>query len=192
MTTKPQLNESDFRRAASNLLCDIPAIKTVAEVESRGDGFYDDGFPTILFERHVFSKKTGGRFDRSHPEISNREPGGYGKPGANQRRKFNLAFSLDPTAAMMACSWGKFQIMGFNYAVCGFASVGEFVDAMKESEGRHLDAFVAFVIKNNLAGPLRRHEWARFAAGYNGAGYRKNNYDGKMKVAFAKFNAALH
>jgi hypothetical protein len=186
--TKPQLTEQDFQRAADILGCDVPAIKAVAEVESKGDGFYDDGFPTILFERHVFAKKTGGRFNRSHPEISSWTPGGYGPAGGNQRRKFNIAFRLDPIAAMLACSWGKFQVMGFNYRVCGFDDVGSFVDAMKESEGRHLDAFVAYIIKNNLAGPLRRHDWKRVAAGYNGAGYRKNRYDEKMAAAFDKYN----
>lgn len=30
---------------------------------------------------------------------------------------------------MKSCSWGKFQIMGFNYEDCGFSTVGAFVDA---------------------------------------------------------------
>jgi hypothetical protein len=113
--------------------------------------------------------------------------GNYGAGGANQRRKFNAAFALDPEAAMKACSWGKFQILGSNYAVCGYKTVGEFVDAMKESEGKQLDAFVAFVIGNKLDGHLRNKAWAKFARGYNGAGYAKNKYDVKMATWYAKF-----
>lgn len=183
---KPKLSNTDFCRAAKRLRCEVAAIKSVAHVESRGEGFYADGFPVILFERHIFRKYTQGRYNRTHPHLSG-PAGNYGAAGQNQRNKFNEAFALNPDAAMKACSWGKFQIMGFNHADCGFASVGAFVDAMKESEGRHLDAFVEFVIHNGLARPLRLKEWAALARGYNGAGYAKNRYDAKMASAYTRF-----
>lgn len=162
-------------------------IETVAEVESRGEAFYDDGFPVILFERHKFRKFTEGKFNKSHPAISG-PAGNYGKPGQNQQNKFNRAFALDPIAAMKSCSWGKFQIMGFNYAMCGYDSVGDFVDAMKESEGKQFDAFVNFVISAGLADELRAHKWEAFAEGYNGPDYKKNDYHNKLPKAFAKFS----
>lgn len=186
----PQLTDADFRRAAKRLRCEVAAIKAVSFVESRGNGFYSDGFPTILFERHIFRKYTQGRYNRTHPHLSG-SAGNYGAAGQNQRNKFNEAFSLNPRAAMMACSWGKFQIMGFNHTACGFSTVGAFVDAMKESEGRHLDAFVEFVISNSLEKFLRKLDWASFANGYNGEGYRKNKYDTKMAAAYRRFAAQL-
>lgn len=182
-----KLTESDFITAARKLKAEVPVIKAVASVESRGQGFYADGFPVLLFERHKFSQFTGGKYKSSHPHLSG-AAGGYGAPGLNQRRKFNEAFELNPIAAMKSCSWGLFQIMGFNHAACGFDTVGEFVDAMKESEGRQLLAFADFVIKNKLADKLRRKDWAGFAKGYNGAGYRKNKYDEKMAAAYKKFS----
>lgn len=183
-----KLTEQDFERAAKKLKCEVASIKAVAEVESRGNGFYASGFPVILFERHIFRKYTNGRYNKSHPHLSG-PAGNYGAAGRNQIRKFNGAFALDPIAAMKSCSWGKFQIMGFNHAVCGYETVGEFVDAMKESEGKHLDAFVEFVIANKLAGHLRTKDWASFAKGYNGAGYRKNAYDTKMASAYKRYSA---
>ena len=186
---KPKLTDADYCRAAKTLRCDVSTIKAVAEVESRGEGFYEDGFPVILFERHKFHKFTNGRFDSDYPEISNPVAGGYGAGGANQRRKFSLAFGLDPIAAMKSCSWGKFQIMGFNYDKCGFPSVGKFVDAMKESEGRQLDAFVQFLIHAGLAERFRAKDFEGIAAGYNGAGYKKNHYDTKMAAADKKYAA---
>ena len=180
-----KLTEQDFERAAKKLKCEVASIKAVAEVESRGNGFYASGFPVILFERHIFRKYTNGRYNKSHPHLSG-PAGNYGAAGRNQIRKFNEAFALDPIAAMKSCSWGKFQIMGFNHAVCGYETVGEFVDAMKESEGKHLDAFVEFVIANKLAGHLRTKDWASFAKGYNGAGYQKNKYDTKMANAYKR------
>lgn len=183
---KEKLNNNDFCRASKKLKCEPAAIKAVANTESAGNGFYTDGFPVILFERHLFRKFTDGKYNKTHPHLSG-PAGNYGKPGQNQRNKFNEAFALDSEAAMKACSWGKFQILGSNYKVCGFNNVGSFVDAMKESEGKHLDAFVAFVIGNNLDDELRKHNWAGFARGYNGAGYKKNKYDTKMATAYAKF-----
>lgn len=202
---KPKITESDLCRAAKRLRTSTAEVETVGEVESRGEPFYPDGFPVILFERHKFysfaprtlvadpADEEGGKIPlrdlwyRQHPSICNPKSGGYGKAGQNQKNKFNLAFSLDPVAAMKSCSWGKFQIMGFNHGMCGYDTVGEFVDAMKESEGKQLDAFVSFVISAGLADELRNHQWARFARGYNGAGYKENDYDTKLEKAFEKY-----
>jgi hypothetical protein len=184
--SKPSLTNSDFCRAAKRLRCDVAAIKAVASIESAGNGFYGDGFPVILYEKHLFRKFTQGRYNATYPELSG-AAGGYGKAGANQIRKFNQAFALNPDAAMKACSWGKFQILGMNHAVCGYKTVGAFVDAMKESEGKQLDAFVSFVIGNKLDAHLRNHDWARFARGYNGAAYAKHGYDIKIGRAYVKF-----
>jgi hypothetical protein len=79
--------------------------------------------------------------------------------------------------------------MGFNHEACGFSTVGAFVDAMKESEGRQLDAFVSFVIHNKLNQYLRSHNWSKFARGYNGEGYEKNDYDNKMANAWLRYNS---
>ena len=67
---KPKLQEKDFQKAAKALNCDVAAIKAVAEVESKQDGFLPTDEPIILFERHIFSKLTKGIFDTSNPNIS--------------------------------------------------------------------------------------------------------------------------
>lgn len=185
--SKPKLTNEDYCRASKRLRCDVAAVKAVASVESASNGFYDDGFPVILFERHLFKKHTGGRFTAKYPAISG-PAGNYGAAGQHQRNKFNLAFSLDSEAAMKACSWGKFQILGENHHVCGYSTVGAFVDAMKAGEPQQLDAFVSFVIGNHLAEHLRNRDWKAFARGYNGAGYRKNAYDTKLATAYARFS----
>jgi len=187
-TASKILNEDDYREAAALLNCDVAAIKAVAEVESRGAGFLPDGRPKILFERHKFSKDTGGRYDATHPGISNRSPGGYGAGGTHQWDRFDEAAALDETAAIRSCSWGKFQLMGFNFTVCGFASVKDFHTAMLKSEGEHLKAFCNFIAGNNLAGALRNHQWAKVAEGYNGKDYKINQYDTKLAAAYQKYS----
>ncbi len=184
---KPRLTNNDFRKAAKKLGCEVATIRAVAEVESRGDGFYPDGFPTILFERHKFRAFTRGRYNKTHPRISGPQ-GGYGRAGQNQRNKFSEAFALNPEAAMMSCSWGKFQVMGFNWDDLGYSSIHEFVDSMKEGEAEHLDSFVRFVIKNGLKDELQRKDFKTFARIYNGPDYRTNKYDTKMESFYKKFS----
>jgi peptidoglycan hydrolase-like protein with peptidoglycan-binding domain len=182
------LNENDYKQAAEQLKCEVAAIKAVAQVESAGGGFLPDGRPKILFERHVFHKFTGGVFAAKHPDISQPSQGGYGEAGKHQWDRFNLAFTLNPTAAIKACSWGKFQAMGFNFGLCGFATLEDFHAAMLKSEGEHLKAFCHFITSSNLDGPLRNHNWVKFARGYNGKTFRKNKYDTKLEAAFKKFS----
>lgn len=184
---KSTLTESDFERAALELLCEVPAIQAVAEVESAQSGFLPDGRPVILFERHKFYQFTKGAHYLTHPSICNQERGGYlGKEREWQR--YDQAQELNANAAALATSWGKFQIMGFNYEACGYASVGEFVAAMCESEAKQLDAFVNFIKSRGLDDDLRERNWATFARVYNGPKYRENHYDEKLQAAYQKYS----
>lgn len=170
-----------YVEAARTLDCEAAAIEAVAVTETKRQAFDDQGRPTILFERHKFSEFSGGRFDGSHPDISNASPGGYGK-FSEQYGKLERAMALDESAALKSCSWGKFQIMGFNHVAAGFPTVHAFVEAMKASEAHHLSAFVSFVKANRqLLRALQQKDWATFARHYNGANYAINHYDVKMR-----------
>src|SRR5690606_34779310 len=83
-----RLSMADYQRAASALGVDVATVRAVADVESSGGGFLADGRPKILFERHIFARETGGRFNQSHPGISG-PAGGYGAGGANQHLRFD-------------------------------------------------------------------------------------------------------
>lgn len=180
------LSPQGLQAAADELGIELAAIRAVDEVESRGDGFTDDGHVKVLFERHKFHSFTHGRFDLLHPNISSPKAGGYGSE-KSQYSRFSQAFALDPIAAMKSASWGRYQIMGFNHEAAGFQSVGEFVDAMKIGEDEQLKAFVKLIKAWGLAPELRQHDWASFARQYNGAAYKKNRYDEKLAEAYEKF-----
>lgn len=179
------ITEAAYLAAAEDLDCDVAAVKAVADVETKDKPFQGDGRPTILYERHWFRRFTNGRFNASHPVLSG-PPGNYGK-SSEQWGKLEEAISLDREAALKSASYGQFQIMGFNYRVVGFDNVEEFVAAMADTAERHLEAFVGFVLANRLDAPLRKLDWKKFARGYNGSQYRKNNYDTKMAAAYEKF-----
>lgn len=179
------VEESDYVNAASELGCEVNAIKAVALTETGSTGSYykfsdqDDSVLSILFERHKFSNMTSGKYDKSHPEISNPVGGGYGAYKV-QYRKLMLAYSLDKDAALKAASWGKFQILGSNHLSAGYKDVNEFVSSLSVSEKNHLKAFVNFIkADNRLLKAIRAKDWLAFALVYNGP--RQKGYDKRMK-----------
>lgn len=183
------ITEQAFADAAEDLDCDVAAIKAVAEVESAGGGFLSDGRPKILFERHWFRRLTKGQFNSTNPNISGPWDKNEYKGGAGEYDRLDEALQLDREAALQSASWGKFQIMGFNYGTCGYSNVEDFVESMVESEDGHLEAFIGFVERNGLDKHLRSLNWNKFAFGYNGPKYRQNNYHIKMARAYEKYSS---
>lgn len=184
---KPALTELDYIAAATSLRVHVAAIKAVCEVEAPRGGFQADGHPVILFERHKFSQATGGKYDKTHPDISNPKWGGYGA-SSRQHTRLAEAVALDRDAALKSASWGRFQILGSNYAECGFGTLQGFVNAMYASEADQLEAFVNFLNSNPKMGKtLRAKDWAAFARLYNGPAYAANEYDKKLAAAYKRF-----
>jgi hypothetical protein len=159
----------------------------VLQVETRGCGYFADRRPIILFERHIFSRRTKGRFDAQAPDVSNPKAGGYAG-GVAEYERLERALALDASAALMSASWGLGQVMGFHATDLGYGSVEQFVDRMMASEDEQLGALAAFIEKNGLGKALQNHDWATFAKGYNGPAYEKNQYDKKLASAYLRLS----
>lgn len=157
------------------------------QVETRGCGYFADRRPVILFERHIFSRRTKGRFDARASDISNSKAGGYAG-GVAEYERLEKALALDASAALMSASWGLGQVMGFHAVDLGYGSVEQFVDRMMASEDEQLGALAAFIEKNGLAKAMQNHDWATFAKGYNGPAYAKNQYDKKLASAYLRLS----
>jgi hypothetical protein len=97
--------------------------------------------------------------------------------------------AFDRAAALQSASWGLGQIMGMNFAQAGFPDVETLVQAMSDSEDAQLKAFASFLRANNLAAPLKAHDWAGFARRYNGSNYAINQYDVKLLGEFQKLSS---
>lgn len=184
------LSAADIARAADLLGVEPAAIAAVDDVESRDAGFLADGRPRILYERHRMYRclEKSGRdvaaLAANYPRLINREPGGY-KGGVGEWYRLDLARQIDRDCADASTSWGRYQIMGFNWAACGFESLADFVVAMGESEARHLDAFCRFIVADPpLHKALQDKKWTAFAKRYNGPGYKANAYDEKLAAAY--------
>lgn len=188
------LSEQAYTLAAQALGCEVAAVRAVAEVESRGNGFDAQRRPTLLYERHVFSRNTTpkGKYDAANPDVSFNKPYAPGTFGNTEQQwlKLGKAYGLDPQAALKAPSWGMFQILGENHRACGHANVVDYVRAMTTSPDAQLQAFVAFVRSSpRLLKALRERNWAAFARAYNGPNYAQYQYDQKMAAAYARHAA---
>ena len=164
----------------------LPQLLAVVTVETSGCGCLTDRRPAILFERHIFSKETGGQFDAQHPDISNRTPGGYSH-GAAEYNRLAKAVQLDRTAALKSASWGLGQVMGLNFDKAGYNSVEAMVQKSMESEDEQLLAMANFLKASGLDRPLAAQDWTSFARGYNGADFARNLYDAKLAAAFQRY-----
>jgi len=187
------LTDKGIKAAAEAAGLDPAALKAIDEVESRGAGFLPDGQPKILFEGHIFWKQlivrgiepagaASGHEDILFPTWDRTK---YG-PESAQHSRLQRAAVIDREAALCSASWGRFQVMGFNWRVCGFQSLQAFINAMYRDEAEHLAACLGYIKGTGLMPALQRRDWAAFAKGYNGPACAANNYEVKLARAHAE------
>lgn len=73
----------------------------------------------------------------------------------------------------------------------------DFYEKQQKSERYHLLDFIAFINSKKVDGkPIihyiagkdeAKYLWSKFAYGYNGPGFKRNNYDSKLKKAYERF-----
>ncbi|PZR94182.1 MAG: hypothetical protein DI537_08820 [Stutzerimonas stutzeri] len=186
-----RLDDLDLPRIGAMIGVGEDEIHAFIEVETRGGGFDAQGRPRILFEPHVFYRNLPAgtlRAQAVRAGLACERWGqiAYGKE-SEQYPKLLRALLIDETAALKACSWGLGQVLGENHVAAGHETVQAMVADFTLDEDNHLEAAIRFIKANGLDDELRRHDWAAFARGYNGPGYRKNGYDTKLAAAFAKW-----
>lgn len=186
------LQEDDFINTAKSLGIELAVLKAITLTEAKEFGFFNNGFPVILFERHKFYnfllKETGmidtAKIFIAHPDICNARAGGY-IGGEREITRLNKAISINETAALLSASYGLFQIMGFNFSICGYKDVNTFVSDMKASERNQLKAFTGFVKSQpKLLDALKVKNWPLVARLYNGPTYAQNSYDKKLEFNY--------
>lgn len=192
MAIAEDLSWDDFERAADLIRVDPPAVRAVTVVEApRGAvmTYKGERRPVILFEPHHFYRYSGATpYSRTHPHLSRktRPPAGWYGSYTNQWDKYEEAKSLgDERAAILSCSWGAFQIMGFNHKQAGYDTPEAFRDAMFRGPECQLLAFCTFVWNDpTMCQALRAHDWHVFARQYNGAGYARDGYHTRIAEAY--------
>jgi hypothetical protein len=198
------ISEDEYTNAAAQIGCEVAIIKAFAQVESGKLGpFFNfngwDRVPTILFERHQFHKYSKGVYStEANRNISNSDeakrtnapyPDADGYWASEyQYQRLLRAYALDKNAALMSASWGRFQMMGFNYnMIPGVKSVEDMVRKYSESEKWHFRGLVGYVNSTPiLRKALKEKNWATAALSYNGqsALLPRNAYDKKLEAAY--------
>ncbi|MEM8965314.1 MAG: N-acetylmuramidase domain-containing protein [Bacteroidota bacterium] len=131
--------------------------------------------------------------------------------GEDEYKRLNIARTIDPKAAVYATSWGLFQMLGENLEHNlrdrvkldanpddqFYRDYRDFEQKQEVSEYYHFLDFLAFIKTKRVDNiPLidfiseknrGNYDWDRFAYGYNGSGYKRNQYDVKLRAAYRKY-----
>ena len=188
----PLLSEADYTSAAKTLGVEIEVIKAVSQVESGRNGFEDGHRPTIRYELHVFNKATQSEYLQTHPWLAQLH-WNDGKKYHNhgQAGEYSMMYNAMILGGVRrridegitSASWGRFQVMGFNFQSVGWTSATTFANDMYLTEANHLKAFIGYIQANNLAKALQNKDWTAFASGYNGSG-QVASYSSRLQNAY--------
>lgn len=172
---------------------DVGCAVAVLCVESAGKGFErnNDNRQIIRFENHKFwtfwGKRQAEKF-AEHFMYSSSEPwkehqwrSAATDPWENfhgdQIAEWNVlefARGLDDTAALKSISMGAPQIMGFDFAALGFASVQDMFEKFSRDIRFHVIGFFDFVSSSKpMLEALKARDFAGFAKLYNGPGQQE-------------------
>jgi hypothetical protein len=167
-----------FSKAAKELGVEEAALRAVAQIESGNRGFYTNTKkPIVRLENHVLV-----RYQQKYNVPL--KSFGANRTGIAEYNRFLEAYNYNRDSAIESTSFGEFQIMGFHWKSLGYKSPQDFFQKMSKDTASQFDAFVRFLVQNNLVQYLKTKNWASFAYRYNGAGYKANAYDTKMASAY--------
>jgi hypothetical protein len=189
------IQPSDYEEMAKQLGCLKTAAQAVVQVCGARSGFTVSGKCRILFQRDKFYAllyrrgKTIEEMEQlrlDYPTVINPVPGGYFDDEFEYDR-FCIAVSIDPDLAMKCTSWGRFNLPGTNYRLCGCDSIVSFITKMQQSERYQLQAFVKYIKScPDLLIALQKLEWGVFASTYFGPMAKFHGIDVALLDAYRK------
>lgn len=181
----------EIRDAALAAGLEPALLLAVAQVESGGQVsamVRGRAEPPIRFEGHYFDRRLSGAKQTAARAagLASPEAGAIANPRSQTARWALLkeAARIDRKAAYESVSWGVGQVMGAHWSWLGFADVEALVAEARDGLAGQMRLMLRYIEKAGLKEALAAHDWARFAHGYNGPGYRRNRYDRKLAQAY--------
>lgn len=186
---------------------DPAGIVATLHTESGGRGMGPDGRMIIRFENHLYRRFLGDeraalfeahfRFDPGTVWQGHlfRPAGGdtwlvCHQDQAGEWTVLDFARGLDSEAALLSISMGMPQIMGFNHALIGYASVHDMFDRFANDIRFQILGMFDFIRGHGDTSPmlegLRLRNYEAFATGYNGNG-QAAFYGGLIRASVARF-----
>lgn len=171
--------------------CEPEMVMAFNWTECKREPFDKDGFPAMLYERHIVyanikDRSLARRLAQQYPSLfypTGYGPGGYGSY-ADQRVKLSKAIQLlgdEKDAAFEGCSLGPYQELAENWEDYGFENVGQFVDTMKNGLWGACDIFVRSIKHRGLVTAMITRDYVTLAKKYNGRGYARFHYDTQLE-----------
>lgn len=178
-------------------LC-IPKILFERHYFSRlTQGKYDETHPDISWPVGYLTQKTLGMNNAQvHEALKDKKEKKYTHDNhvdmddvyqskASSYLRLMNAYRLDKQAALKSASWGKFQVMGANYAACDVDSIERFVKTMCSGEQGQVELLAGFIQKNKLLhDAVKKKDWAEIARNYNGPSFKTYKYDTQIQQAY--------
>lgn len=193
-----RITDYDIPRIGALIGVGEDEVHAILDVESSGSGFDRAGRLKMLFEplwfyRHLTPTNDDPNAKDMLTKRSRAVALGLAQPTRptsyppESYTRLEKALLIDEAAALKSASWGLGQIMGFNHAPAGYATVQAMVAAFCADEAHQLEAMISFIKAHKLDDDLRRHDWRGVARGYNGEGYERDGYHIKLANAYAKW-----
>ncbi|OQM77074.1 N-acetylmuramidase domain-containing protein [Manganibacter manganicus] len=166
-------------------------LLAIADIESAGNVFAlvnGRKEPLIRFEGHYFDRRLNEQ-DRALARakgLASPVAGAIANPPSQQQRwrMLEQAAAIDAKAAYESTSWGLGQVMGAHWQMLGFVGIESLVAEARSGAQGQARLMVLYIEKTGLADALRAHDWETFARGYNGPGFRRNDYDARIAAAY--------
>lgn len=193
MTT---LDRAAVAAAADAAGLPVASVLAVIAVESEGVLVWPLGdlgaWPAIRPEGHVFWRELPEGLRRVAADAGLAWPRWDRARAPRTRREAVQTYlrmaEIDAEAAAAATSWGIGQVMGFNAQSLGYASARALADAARAGVAGQIEAMLRYIARNGLSPALARlpdrAAAERFAEGYNGEGWGRNDYAAKLIAAW--------
>ena len=139
--------------------------------ESEAQGF-KDGKLKERFEKHIFNgfKQVHQGYRKKNPHL----------PGLTT--EWIMSHNLQQLE-YISTSYGIAQIMGWQYPLLSYSSVENMIQTWRDLEENQVRDFCLFCVRYNngrFLKALKDMNIQSIAMQYNGTGFARNNYDGKL------------
>lgn len=186
-----------IKKAARRMEVPHAALAAVVHVESAGRSFAmvnGRAEPLIRFEGHYFHRLLPAtkRHQAIAAHLASARAGEIKNPRTQPARwdMLKRARAIDRDAADQSVSWGIGQVMGANWRMLGYGSVGALVADARSGFDGQLRLMTRFIVQRDLVPHLRAADFAAFARIYNGPAFAKHGYHTRMEAAFRRLSGA--
>jgi hypothetical protein len=183
------LVEQDYKNEGPRYGVEPAALHAFADVESNASGQTVDGRLPILYEPHINSRCSFGKYDWrdgpygmgvviSYPKWYSRKKmpprctiHPYQLSMLDRWVLLSFAAEIDFSVALQSCSWGAFQVLGMNWKALGYASPWHFVVSMYDGgERAQLNAAIRFLDHKDVLDDMKKNNWGPVIEAWNGTG----------------------